>query len=78
MEAILIDLVQRFPVLSTVLLIVGGLRVVLKPLMVYLEEHVASTPCPEDDEKLKKIKSSKWYRVLNFVLDYSASVKLPK
>jgi hypothetical protein len=61
-----------------ILMVMGGLRLVLKPIMAYLEKKALESPEKADDEKLAKMKEAGWYKVLSFVLDYSASVKLPK
>lgn len=78
MELLLIELVSKYPSLSTALMVIGALRVTVKPLMAYYESHVQSTSDKEDDERLKKLKASKVYKALVFLLDYTASIKLPK
>lgn len=78
MDVLILSFVEKYPQLASALMIMGALRVVLKPLMVFLEEHVASTPDKADDEKLAKVKASKVYKALCFILDYVASIKLPK
>lgn len=75
---LLLLMVQKYPLVSTILFVMGALRTVIKPFMVFYEKHVAETPETTDDEKLAGIKSAKWYKALSFVLDYTASVKLPK
>jgi hypothetical protein len=78
MEAMLMEVMSQSPLLSMILMVMGGLRLVLKPIMAYLEKKALESPEKTDDEKLAKMKESGWYKVLSFVLDYSASVKLPK
>lgn len=78
MELLLLDMVQKFPVLASVLMLIGALRVTIKPLMAYLEQRAAETEDTKDDERLAKIKANKVYKVLVFLLDYTASIKLPK
>lgn len=58
--------------------VMGALRVCFKPLMVFVEAVVGQTPTKSDDEWLAKVKISKSYKILSFVLDYVASVKLPQ
>jgi hypothetical protein len=73
------DLVAKFPVLSSVLLVVGFLRLTVKPIIATLHARAASTPGTEDDERLAKIQRSWWLRALLFVLDWGASIKpLPR
>ena len=78
METFILGFMQNNPTLASVLVIIGAVRVVVKPAMAYYEAHVASTPDKVDDEKLVKVKSAAWYKALVFILDYAASVKLPK
>jgi len=78
MDQIIVSLVQAHPSIATVLLVIGGLRVVLKPLMVFIEQYVKGTPDTGDDAKLAAVESSKAYKVLVFILDYTASIKLNK
>ena len=78
MELLLQTFVTNNPHAATALMAMGALRLILKPVMVYIEQYVATTPDKADDEKVAKIKASKVYKVLCFVLDYTASVKLPK
>ena len=61
-----------------VLAIIGGMRVIFKPLMTYVESHVYATKTKADDKSLAKIKSSIWYKAFAFLLNYTASIKLPK
>lgn len=75
---ILLPLISKYPVVSSILLIVGGLRVVLKPIMVAAKAYVDYTATTSDNEKLAAIESSKLYKTISFVLDYLASIKLPK
>lgn len=58
--------------------IVGTLRMFIKPLMSLALTYVAATPSPKDDEKLKEVMESKWYKGVVYFLDWFASLKLPK
>lgn len=78
MEVMLMEIMSQSPLLSMILMVMGGLRLVLKPIMAYYEKKVAESPDKADDEKLAKMKEAGWYKALAFVLDYAASVKLPK
>lgn len=78
MEVMLMEMMSASPVLSMILMVMGGLRMVIKPIMMYYEKKVAESPDKADDEKLAKLKEAGWYKALAFILDYAASVKLPK
>lgn len=75
---ILIPIISKYPIVASILMVVGGLRVVIKPIMSALRSYVEYTDSPNDNVKLDKIESSKLYKTLSYILDYLASVKLPK
>lgn len=58
--------------------IVGTLRLAIKPIMSVVEAVVMITPSKSDDLLPEKIKQSKAYKTVVFVLDWFASIKLPK
>ena len=74
----LLPLIAKFPVLASVLMVIGVLRLVNKPLFAFLRTVVDATPTPKDNEILVKIETSKAYKYVSFVLDYLGSVKLPQ
>lgn len=61
-----------------ILLLVGGLRVLFKPVMAALEAIAIYTPTKKDDKLYQELKESKAYKILRFVVDYIASIKLPE
>jgi hypothetical protein len=63
--------------LSWVVAVMGTARLILKPVMVALQSIVDSTQTPADNEWLKKLQESKFYKTLSFILDYVFSIKLP-
>jgi len=68
---------QAHPWLSTVLLAIGGLRVVFKPVMSILDSFIKSN-CPATEyAKLQNFESGAVYKWLNFGLDFVGSIKLP-
>lgn len=69
-------LVVKYPVLATVLMLIGILRAIFKPIVTYLENRAAATPDTADDEKIKAVEASGWYRALAWVLDFGASIKV--
>jgi len=59
------------------LVIIGGLRVVFKPLMALFEAISIATPSKKDDELYKKVVEGNTYKTIRFIFDYIASIKLP-
>lgn len=78
MDAIIIFLLDKAPWLLQVIVILGGLRLVIKPIMTAIDSYVQSTKSLDDDKALEGFKAGKFYTTLVFVLDYVASIKLPK
>lgn len=71
-----LDLVIKYPWLATVVTVMGIMRLVVKPAMVFFHEVVKATPSVKDDELLAKVESSpvlKWFLI---GLDWFASVKI--
>jgi len=60
------------------LLVIGSLRVLLKPLFALAYAITSVTPDTKDDEAVKKIEEHKITKAVIFALDYIASIKLPK
>ena len=58
--------------------IVGSLRLLLKPIMSVVSTVVLITPSKSDDLLPEKIMEHKAYKMFVFVVDYLASIKLPK
>lgn len=68
----------KYGLLAQVLLIVGGLRLLFKPLVSLAQGYVNFTPNPKDNEILAKIMDHWAYKAFAYFLDWSASLKLPK
>jgi len=68
----------KYPATASVLMVMGVLRAVFKPLFALLQAYVASTPSAADDAVLARIEKSKVVTTAAFVLDYVASIKLPQ
>lgn len=77
MEELLISMALKYPLAVAILGVVGGLRIVFKPIMGKLVELADYTDSPKDNELLQKIMSSKAYGSLVWLLDLTASIKLP-
>ena len=67
--------VAKFPWLGTVLLIVGSLRLLLKPIFSIAHSYVLATASTRDDEIYTKIEQSPITRSLFYVLDWFGSIK---
>jgi hypothetical protein len=75
---IIIQLVSQYPALASVLMGVGVLRLIFKPLFTFLRIVADATPTAKDNEILDSVEQSKAYSYVAFILDYLASVKLPE
>lgn len=54
------------------------LRLVFKPLFAILGKYVELTVEEDDNSKLKKFMNTKTYKMLAFIVDLTASIKLPR
>lgn len=77
MEQFVIDMLLQSPSLTGALVIMGLLRAVFKPIFSVAEAYVKETKDPSDDAKLAKIMESKPYKIVAWLLDYTASIKVP-
>jgi len=77
LQPLLDGLLGKYGWLTTVILIVGSLRILFKPVMLALENYVRQTPSPNDDERLAKFEAGPVYKIIAFLLDFGASIKLP-
>jgi hypothetical protein len=73
----ILGFVSKYPIVATILMVMGVLRAVNKPLFALVRAFVASTPSAKDDAILDKVEQSKIKKSIEFALDYLASVKLP-
>lgn len=71
-------LANTYPIISTLIFAIGLVRVVNKPIFSILHKLAAETETKRDDEILAVVEESKWYKGLSYVLDWTASIKLPK
>jgi hypothetical protein len=77
MEETIALLLQKYPVLIQVIMVIGILRVVNKPLFTFLHAFAAATPSKVDDKIVSDVEQSKIYKVISYVFDWFGSVKLP-
>lgn len=70
-------LLSDHPIVGMLLLAVGFLRVVMKPIMEIAYKYVEATPYDSDDKWLHDLEQSKGYKSFLWLLDWLGSVKLP-
>lgn len=78
MEEILIGLVAKYPIIASILSIIGLIRLLVKPIMEIIKAYVQYTPTKEDDSFVNKVISSPPYNKFLFVLDWLFSIKIKK
>lgn len=71
-------LLQNYPWIRHLVAIMIMCRVLFKPAFAILGKYVELTIEENDDIKLKKFMKSKAYKMLTFIVDLAASIKLPK
>ena len=73
----LLDLIQNYPKLSAIFMVVGILRVFLKPTFSYLHSVLPGVGLTSWDSEVTLIEQSKPIKFIYFILDYLGSVKVP-
>lgn len=68
--------IGKYGVLVQALAIMASLRLVLKPILAAIPAVVEATPSKSDDVLWNKVKSSPYFTVVLFLLDYFASLKI--
>ena len=63
-------------ILAAVLVVVGTLRLTIKPLLTFLHTFVDSTPTLVDNAFLEKVENSRVLKVIFYLLSLFASVKI--
>lgn len=71
------QLAEKYPLVATLALFIGGLRLVFKPIIAIIEAVVAYTPYDSDDKWLVQVKANKIYLAIAWFVDWSTSIKLP-
>jgi hypothetical protein len=69
------NLVVQFPWLATFFMVVGVIRIVVKPLMALIKSVVEATPSKADDELVAKVEQNAIYKGFVFVIDWLFSIK---
>lgn len=78
MELFLSGLALEYPIIFTIISIIGMVRLVVKPLMVILHSLAEATETTRDEEILRKLEENKVWKGFLFILDYVFSLKLKK
>lgn len=66
-----------YGVMMTIMSWVFALRMVNKLVGAVIIKFRAEKATPDENAFFERIKSRLWYRILSFLLDYLASIKLP-
>ena len=75
---LILDLVKDLPWFADILMMMGVLRMIFKPLFSIAHTLVGVTETKADDQALASFQASKGYAAIVWALDFFASVKLPK
>lgn len=75
---IIIGFGESYPIIFTIVFFMGAIRLFMKPIMGAIEIYTAKTPTKSDDEFVAKIKNNIIYKIVSYVLDWAASIKIPK
>lgn len=76
MTDVVLTLANRYPWIAVLLIIVGGLRVVLKPMFAAWVSWSAKNLTAEQLAKVHQVEGSLWFKVMAFLIDYLGSIKL--
>lgn len=74
----LVHLVQGNPMFTSFIMLLGLLRMVIKPAMTILQAVVKFTPYDSDDKWLADLEVSKGYKLFTYLLDWLLSIKMPE
>ena len=69
-------IVNKYPVAVSILAVLGVIRLAIKPIMTAIGEIVLITPTDKDDKLFEKVKQSKSFKAILYVLDYLTSIKI--
>ena len=77
LDPLIASLAGKYGIVLQIISVMGTARLVFKPFVLFLQAVTTATPSPKDNELLAKFMGSKAYTVIQFLLDYVASIKLP-
>ena len=75
-EQLLTTLINQYPTVATILMVIGGLRLFLKPVISFM--HWLGKEWKWLEKLAVRIETSKWLGMVEYVLDWMASVKVKK
>lgn len=78
MDQMIIDFATQHPSLASVLVIIGSLRLVFKPLFAAMHSFAQSSGNTKLDQDLTAVETSQVYTWVSWLLDYVGSIKLAK
>lgn len=64
--------------LVQILTVVGVMRLMFKPIMTVVQTIINLTPSVSDDAFLAKVMDNWFYKAAVYIVDWTASIKLPK
>lgn len=70
--------VAKNPQIAALIVMMGTMRLMMKPIMTALKMIVDATPWELDDQWYAKIVDSKAYKAITWLLDYVGSIKMPQ
>ena len=73
---LLTTLINQHPTVATILMVIGGLRLFLKPVISFM--HWLGKEWKWLEKLAVRIETSKWLGRVEYVLDWMASVKVKK
>lgn len=73
---LVVRVVENHPWVASLLILIGSLRLICKPIMSLVRARISATPSTEDDAQLQRVMSSWWYQALAWTLDFVASIKI--
>lgn len=73
-----LSFISSNPTFASVIMVIGFLRLAIKPVMTLLQTYVKLTPYDNDDRWLAGVEQSKGYKLVVYLMDWILSVKLPE
>ena len=71
------NLATSYPWVCTVLVVIGALRVVFKPVMTLLDGYIKDNCSAAEYAKLQNFEAGPIYKWISYALDLVGSIKLP-
>jgi hypothetical protein len=73
---VIMEVLEMLPWYGDLILVMGTMRAIMKPVSTVIETVVKATPSPADDEALYSIKRSNSFKILRWIVDYLGSIKI--